>query len=246
LNVINRYLPFLQGDYIKSIRDGFKFIAVGPGEVVCSGRGLDSDPCIVICQFGELSLCYDDLGNGAVCIATVSNGDIMGLEILNFIATNWFDEDGLSAARVKAAKVHRDPTSKLWVITKSALLSAILARSRVSDVLDLVSSIEVDARCLASSAMSLCLEVEQKKFCLEAVRQMRLHINLAPGIYLHPSRPFKQQRASETLSLVLGTTSASVVEGLFRASGGRLLINDTKIFGFPIKVASCYIFAIAH
>jgi hypothetical protein len=217
---------------------------VGPGETVCSGQGLESDPCVIICQLGELSLCYDDRGNGSVCIDTVTSGGTIGLEILNVVATSWFDEGGLASASLQQKKCIATRQSKLWVITRSALMSAVSVRSHNVDLMDPISNIEIDVRCRAASAMSLCLELEQKTFCLESVRQMRLHINLAPGIYLSPSRPFKQQRASETLSLVLGSTSASIVENLFRASGGHLLINDTRIMGYPINRAAWVVFLI--
>jgi hypothetical protein len=244
LSIINEYLPFLQGHYIKAIRDGFNFVSVEPGETVCSGRGLASDPCVIICQFGELSMCYDDLGNGAVCISTVSTGETVGLEILNLVATNWFDEAGLSSAPIAQKKCIATRRSQLWVITRSALMSAVLARSHAIDLFNPVSNVEIDVRCRAASAMSLCLELEQKVFCLQAVRQMRLHINLAPGIYIQPCRPFKQQRPSESLSVVLGDASASIVENLFRASGGHLLINDTRIMGYRINRAACAVFLI--
>ena len=128
LSIINEYLPFLQGHYIKAIRDGFNLVTVEPGESVCSGLGLASDPCVIICQFGELSLCYDDLGNGAVCISTVSTGETIGLEILNLVATNWFDEVGISSAPIaQKKKCVTTRRSQLWVITRRALMSAVLA-----------------------------------------------------------------------------------------------------------------------
>jgi hypothetical protein len=244
LNVINRHLPFLQSHYIKAIRDGFKFVTFGAGDVVCSGLGDDSDPCCAICQHGELSICYDDRGNGSVCIDTVCAGQTIGLDILQFIATNWFDETALSAAPLKQAKCIATRESKLWVITRGDLLSAVLKRSNHHEESSVASSVEVDMRCLASFGMSLCLDLEQKCFCLEAVRQMRLHLCLSPKIYLHPSRPLKKALVKESLSLVLGKTSASVVESLLQASGGRLLINNTRIMGHPIKRAALAVFVI--
>jgi hypothetical protein len=93
-------------------------------------------------------------------------GDIIGLEILNLVATNWFDEEGLSAAPLKQKKCIATRPSKLWLISLSALLSAILSRSRHTDTSDRVSNIEIDVRCLACPSMSLCLEMEQKAFCV--------------------------------------------------------------------------------
>ena len=37
-------------------------------------------------------------------VPAISTGDIIGLEILNLVATNWFDEEGLSAAPLKQKK----------------------------------------------------------------------------------------------------------------------------------------------
>jgi len=150
----------------------------------------------LICQQGERSLCFSDEGNGPVCIKTITADEILGLANLDLVATNWFNESALSASPLQLSKCIATRQSKLWTITRSALLCAVLTRSNPTDESGLLSTVEIDVRCLASQAMSLCLEQERKAFCLQAVHQIRLHIHLAPGICLQPTRPFKQQRVT--------------------------------------------------